>query len=118
MANAPASRKKLYNKKIMDAKNKILNRISKSKIENFMNDVEFIEYITPNTLEEKYNAPFGSIYGQISHGWKKTFLRPSMKDKKIEGVYYVGGGTHPGGGTPIVIKSAKIVSEMINSNHE
>ncbi len=118
MANAPASRKKWDNKKIMDAKNKILNRISKSKIENFMNDVEFIEYITPNILEEKYNAPFGSIYGQISHGWKKTFLRPSMKDKKIDGVYYVGGGTHPGGGTPIVIKSAKIVSEMINNDHE
>ena len=118
MANAPASRKIWDNKTIIDAKNKILNRISKSKIENFMQDVEFIEYITPNTLEEKYNAPYGSIYGQISHGWEKTFLRPNMKDKNVEGVYYVGGGTHPGGGTPIVIKSAKIVSDMINSNDE
>jgi len=118
MANAPASRKKWDNKKIMDAKNKILNRIGKSKIENFIEDAEFIEYITPNNLQKKYNAPHGSIYGQISHGWKKTFLRPNMKDKNIDGVYYVGGGTHPGGGTPIVIKSAKIVSEMINSNHE
>ena len=118
MANAPATNEIWDNKKINNTKNKIIRRITRSKIDNFMNDVEFIKYITPNTFAKKYNAPNGSIYGQISHGWKKTFLRPNMKDKKIDGVYYVGGGTHPGGGTPMVIKSAKIISELLNNNHD
>ena len=118
MANAPASDKIWDSNKIMEAKNKIISRIKKSKIENFIKDAHFIEYITPNTFQKKYNSPNGSIYGQISHGWKKTFLRPKIKDPNIKGVYYVGGGTHPGGGTPIVIKSAKIVSKLINKNNE
>jgi len=32
-------------------------------------------------------------------------------------LYYVGGGVHPGGGTPIVLMSAKIVSKEIINNY-
>ena len=38
-------------------------------------------------------------------------MRPSNKDKKIKGLCAVGGGVHPGGGTPIVIMSSGIVTQ-------
>jgi phytoene dehydrogenase-like protein len=34
-------------------------------------------------------------------------------DPRYQGLYYVGGSTHPGGGTPTVLLSAKITSELI-----
>ena len=43
----------------------------------------FIETITPNDLEKKYAAPFGSIYGKVSHGISGTVFRQPNKDRKI-----------------------------------
>ncbi len=43
--------------------------------------------------------PGGAIYGTHSHGWKNAFLRPPNKDRKYQGLYYVGGSTHAGGCT-------------------
>jgi diapolycopene oxygenase len=57
--------------------------------------------------------PGGAIYGTHSHGWRHAFLRPPNKDPRYQGLYYVGGSTHPGGGTPTVLLSAKITSELI-----
>ena len=44
-------------------------------------------------------------------------MRPPNKDAKIAGLYYVGGSTHPGGGTPTVLMSAQITSDLI-ARHE
>ena len=71
----------------------------------------------PNDFEKKYAAPYGSIYGKVSHGFLGTIIRPSNKDKKIKGLYYVGGGVHPGGGTPIVIMSSGIVTQEIAKDY-
>ena len=57
--------------------------------------------------------PGGAIYGTHSHGWRKAFLRPPNKDRQYRGLYYVGGSTHPGGGTPTVLLSAQITVDLI-----
>ena len=44
-------------------------------------------------------------------------MRPSNKDKKIKGLYYVGGGVNPGGGKPIVIMSSGIVTQEIERDY-
>jgi phytoene dehydrogenase-like protein len=40
-------------------------------------------------------------------------LRPSNRDPVYRGLYYVGGSTHPGGGTPMVLHSANLVYQLI-----
>ena len=60
--------------------------------------------------------PGGAIYGLNSHGWRNAFLRPPNKHPRIEGLFHVGGSTHPGGGTPTVLISAKITVELIERN--
>jgi phytoene dehydrogenase-like protein len=64
-------------------------------------------------MSEAYDMPGGAIYGPHSHGWRKAFFRPPNRDKRYRGLYYVGGSTHPGGGTPTVLMSARITSELI-----
>ena len=68
-------------------------------------------------MAERYGMPGGAIYGQTSHGWRGAFLRPPNKDRRVRGLYYVGGSTHPGGGTPTVLMSATITSNLIR-RHE
>ncbi|MDY7038220.1 MAG: phytoene desaturase, partial [Thermodesulfobacteriota bacterium] len=67
----------------------------------------------PHRMANAYRMPGGAIYGSHSHGWRRAFLRPPNKDRLYSGLYYVGGSTHPGGGTPTVLMSAQITSQLI-----
>ncbi len=69
--------------------------------------------ISPADLAERYNAHRGSIYGISSNGIRAAFLRPPNRDRKIRGLFFAGGATHPGGGLPLVALSGKIASELI-----
>ena len=40
-------------------------------------------------------------------------LRPHNRFEDLEGVYLVGGGTHPGSGLPVIYQSAKITSRLL-----
>jgi phytoene desaturase len=74
--------------------------------------VRFTETITPNDIAARYLAPGGSIYGTSSNGRRAAFVRPANRGA-IDGLYLVGGSSHPGGGLPMVTISARIVADMI-----
>ncbi len=69
--------------------------------------------ITPLDLQTLYNANAGSIYGLGSNSRRAAFLRPPNRDRRIRGLYFAGGATHPGGGLPLVALSGKIASELV-----
>ena len=71
------------------------------------------ERLTPLDMQSLYNANAGGIYGVSSNGVRSAFLRPPNRDRRIERLYFCGGGTHPGGGLPLVALSGKIVSELV-----
>ncbi|ASR05265.1 phytoene desaturase family protein [Gordonia rubripertincta] len=68
--------------------------------------------VTPADLERRTMTPGGSIYGSSSNGPRAAFLRPK-NISPIPGLYLVGGSSHPGGGLPLVMLSAKIVADLI-----
>ncbi|WP_371029252.1 phytoene desaturase family protein [Pseudoclavibacter sp. JSM 162008] len=74
--------------------------------------VRWMRIRTPADLERETRSPGGSIYGTASNGAKASFLRPANR-QPVEGLYLVGGSSHPGGGLPLVTLSAAIVAEMI-----
>jgi phytoene dehydrogenase-like protein len=55
----------------------------------------------------------GSLYGTSSNSKMAAFLRHPNFSKTIKGLYFVGGSVHPGGGIPLCLKSAKIMSEIV-----
>lgn len=70
---------------------------------------------TPLDLEA-LGAPRGSIYGFLPNGRLGPFRRPRQRAPE-PGVFFAGGGTHPGGGVPLVMLSgqraaAAVVSSM------
>ncbi len=40
-------------------------------------------------------------------------LRPRNRFEDLDGVYLVGGGTHPGSGLPVIFESARITSRLV-----
>jgi phytoene desaturase len=43
-------------------------------------------------------------------------LRPRNRFEDLDGVYLVGGGTHPGSGLPVIYESARITSRLIQED--
>ena len=43
---------------------------------------------------------------------QSAYFRQPNRDRRIEGMYYVGGGTHPGAGIPGVLMGAKVTAGL------
>ena len=95
------------------ARRSVLARLRRSGFPDIESDIVVSDAWTPRRIASRYLMPGGAIYGTHSHGWRRAFLRPPNKDAKVTGLYYVGGSTHPGGGTPTVLLSAQITCELI-----
>ncbi len=114
MANAPANEQDAWDgAMIAEARARVFNRLSRSGFPDIRADVAVSNVWTPKNIAQRYAMPGGAIYGQVSHGWRGAFLRPANRSKRWPGLYYVGGSTHPGGGTPTVLMSADITARLV-----
>jgi phytoene desaturase len=66
-----------------------------------------------NDLRSDYNAFRGNAYGMANTILQTGPLRPSMKSRKVEGLYYTGQLTVPGPGVPPAIISGQVVADLI-----
>lgn len=87
-----------------------INRFLKTDIESF---IEVEDVLDPYTIEQRTGSAGGSLYGNSSNNKYAAFLRHANNSSKIKNLYFCGGSVHPGGGIPLGLLSAKIVSEMI-----
>jgi len=113
MANAPATNEIWDERRIEQAKQRVIGRLRRAGFPAFEQDVVVSDVWTPTRLASRYLMPGGAIYGTDSHGWKNAFLRPRNQNPQVRGLYHVGGSTHPGGGTPTVLLSAEITARLI-----
>ncbi len=113
MANAPAADMAWDDRTVGEARRRVMARLAASGFPALEGRVVAERAVTPADLAGQLAMPGGAIYGGVSHGWRGAFLRPANKDPKRPGLYYVGGGTHPGGGTPTVLLSAAITAGLV-----
>lgn len=116
MANAPARSETWDESATVAARQRVLQRLRDSGFDAIDNNCPVLEHWTPRRIEHAYRMPGGAIYGRHSHGWRGAFMRPANK-QPTRGLYVVGGSGHPGGGTPTVLLSAQITSDLI-ARHE
>lgn len=76
-------------------------------------DIAVRKALPPSFIADSFLTQDGSIYGQASNTFYTSFFRPSNKDTHIKNLYYVGGTVHPGGGSPVVVKSGFEVGRRI-----
>jgi len=87
---------------------------------NFMPDlrrhIEVEKILTPADFENLHSDYKGAVFSLAPTFTQSAYFRPHNKSEDIKGLYIVGAGTHPGGGIPGVITSAKIASNLILNN--
>ena len=59
---------------------------------------------TPLHFAQRFPASRGSLYGPASHGMLSPLARTGASSK-IPGLYFAGGGAHPGAGVPMAATS-------------
>ncbi|GAB4199415.1 MAG: phytoene desaturase family protein [Sandaracinaceae bacterium] len=75
-------------------------------------------FITPDYFEQQLNSHLGNAFGLEPVLWQSAFFRPHNRSEDIEGLYLVGAGYQPGGGTPSVMMSAKITARAIAEDYK
>ena len=115
MINAPGNFNQDWDKLKEASRRRIikkLNRLLKTDIEKHIVEEEILD---PISIEAKTSSHRGSLYGASSNSKFSAFLRHPNFSSKLKNLYFCGGSVHPGGGIPLCLLSAKIVSDLIPS---
>lgn len=73
------------------------------------------KYFTPNDFVSELNAPHGAAFSLEPTLQQSAYFRVHNRDSRINGLFFVGAGTHPGAGVPGVLGSAKATAGVIES---
>lgn len=114
MINVPNNQAQDWDSLIAEARKNIihkLNRILKTDVESL---IEVEEILDPRTIESKTSSAQGALYGNSSNNKFAAFLRHANYSSSIKNLYFCGGSVHPGGGIPLCLLSAKIMTEMVD----
>ena len=94
----------------------IINRFEKRTNQSVQKHILFKESFCVNDFISEYNSYKGNAYGMANTLMQTAFLRPKLKSKKVDGLYFTGQLTVPGPGVPPSLISGKLVAELIEKN--
>jgi phytoene desaturase len=96
---------------------KILHRLELLTRQSLRQHIIFRESFCVNDFVEQYHSYKGNAYGMANTLFQTAFLRPKLKSKKLQNMYFTGQLTVPGPGVPPALISGKLVSELIVKHH-
>jgi len=92
----------------------LVNKLEQIIDPNFRQHIVWEKDYRPTDWLNDINAPLGTAFGSLAHGFfQAAYFRPHNKAREIRGLYFVGQGTYPGIGMPMVIISSRLVVERI-----
>jgi phytoene desaturase len=118
MINVPANTGQDWNALEDFYRSAIFNKLNKILGVQIESCIEVSEVLTPVTIESRTASYMGSLYGTSSNSKMAAFMRHPNDSKTTNGLYFVGGSVHPGGGIPLCLSSAAIVSNLIQDKYK
>ncbi len=115
MINTPENVGQDWDSMIAEARTRIQEKIRRMTGVDVQKHLKFEFIRDPRSIERDTASYRGSLYGNSSNSMFAAFQRhPNFS--QIKGLYLTGGSVHPGGGIPLCLSSARIVSGLISSN--
>ncbi len=90
-----------------------LKRLEKLGIHDIEKRIVFERMTTPTDWEADLNVYRGATFNLAHSLQQMLHFRPRNRFEDLDGVYLVGGGTHPGSGLPVIFESARITSRLL-----
>jgi phytoene desaturase len=113
LINAPANEGQDWDKIIAETKRNVIEKIKRTLGVDISGLIECESILDPRIIESKTSSAQGALYGNSSNNRYAAFLRHANFSSKIKNLYFVGGSVHPGGGIPLALSSAKIMSGFL-----
>lgn len=113
MINAPAHYNQDWNALVQKTRVNILRKLSRILNTDIQALIATEYVLEPSGIEKNTSSYRGALYGAASNDTMAAFLRHPNFNKKIKNLYHCGGSVHPGGGIPLCMLSAKIVSDLV-----
>ena len=90
-----------------------LQQLEKIGIHDVKSRILTEKRLTPETWQSDFGLYRGSTFSMAHSLRQMLHLRPHNRFEDLDGVYLVGGGTHPGSGLPVIFESARITSRLL-----
>ncbi len=116
LLNMPSLNNKIDWKMTIDPLREIILRKLKQTGLDVRNYIQYEKILTPEDFYRLYRSNGGSIYGIASNDRNSAFKRPPNRNRDIQGLFFAGGSTHPGGGVPLTMLSGKLCADLIAEN--
>ena len=90
----------------------LISKLAQIGITGLEKRIRFEKITTPADWEE--SGIYRGATFNLSHNLRQMLhLRPGNRFEDVDGMYLVGGGTHPGSGLPVIFESARITARLL-----
>jgi phytoene desaturase len=87
--------------------------LGKVGLEDVAEHIRAQRSFTAETWRDDFNVHRGAVFN-LAHNWAQLGpLRPKVRSPDVAGLYWVGGGTHPGSGLLTIMESANIAADYL-----
>ena len=97
--------------------NKVMDRLERLTKQDIRNAIVYKRSYAHNDFISDYNAFKGNAYGLANTLMQTALLKPSLKSRKVNNLYYAGQLTVPGPGVPPSLISGQVVAREIQKEY-
>lgn len=94
-------------------RDRIYKMLDETMLPGMLKSLSTTRHITPLEFRDELSSLYGSGFSVEPILRQSAYLRPHNQSEDVQGLYFVGGGTHPGAGMPGVLSTAKVVDRLI-----
>jgi phytoene desaturase len=94
----------------------VFRRLAEIGCDDLERAVVMERHFTPDDYESVLNLDKGSAFGLSHNFFQVGPFRPANQDRTVRNLFFVGASTQPGTGLPMVMLSARLVSERIGQH--
>lgn len=91
----------------------IIAQLEKNGLVDLKKHIRMKEILTPNDWESLGGMSFGATFGLSPTFFQSSVFRPSQQSEEFKNLFFVGASTHPGGGMPMVLISARTCEQKL-----
>ena len=91
----------------------VLDRLARVGITGIERRIRYEKVLTPDGWEADLAIHRGATFNLAHTLGQMLHRRPRNRFEDLDGVYLVGGGTHPGSGLPVIFAGARITAQLL-----
>lgn len=94
----------------------VLDRLAEVGLSDVEDRIRFEKMVTPANWQDDMQIYRGATFNLAHTMGQMLNFRPHNRFEDLDGVYLVGGGTHPGSGLPVIFESARITTRLMGQD--